>query len=92
MKRTLIGGFVMLGGLFITMTMIIAGAIYAPHMTSWSGKSKLWYAVFGGRQYGDENVDSLFLGFPFILGVTLTIGGLVILCFEYYETIEKNKE
>ncbi|SDP81755.1 hypothetical protein SAMN05421677_1439, partial [Halobacillus aidingensis] len=52
-------------------------------------KSKLWHAIFGDKQYGDEVVQSLFLGFPFILGVIITVLGLVILGVEYYKTIEK---
>ncbi|WP_406944268.1 hypothetical protein ACJA3J_12980 [Halobacillus sp. SY10] len=89
MKRIIIGGFIMLGGLLITLTIILSGAIYATQITSWSGKSKLWHAIFGDKQYGDEVVQSLFLGFPFILGVIITVLGLVILGIEYYKTIEK---
>ncbi|MED4018756.1 hypothetical protein ACWE42_17700 [Sutcliffiella cohnii] len=89
MKRTIIGGFIMLAGLLTTLTIILSGAIYATHITAWSGKSKLWHAIFGAKQYGDEVVQSLFLGFPFMLGVIFTLTGLVILGIEYYKTIEK---
>lgn len=89
MKRIVIGGFIMLGGLFVTLTIIISGAIYATSMTEWSGKSKLWYAIFGAKEYGDEVVDALFLGFPFIVGGLLTITGLAILGYEYYQTFKK---
>lgn len=86
MKRTLIGGFIMFGGLFITLTIILAATIYIPNMNSWSG-SQLWYAIFGGEQYeNDEAVQSLFLGFPFVIGILLSILGLVILVMEYFET------
>lgn len=84
MKRTVIGCFIMLGGLFITLTIIVVAALYIPNMNSWSG-SKLWYAIFGGKQYGNESVDSLFLGFPFVVGLLLSILGLVILVMEYFE-------
>lgn len=86
MKRTLIGGFIMFGGLFITLTIILAATIYIPNMSSWSG-SQLWYAIFGGEQYeNDEVVQSLFLGFPFVIGILLSILGLVLLVMEYFET------
>ena len=89
MKRTIIGGFIMLGGLITTLTIILSGTIFATHITTWSGNSKLWYAIFGAKQYGDEVVQSLFLGFPFVLGVIFTLLGLVILGIEYYKTFEK---
>ncbi|WP_117170123.1 hypothetical protein [Paraliobacillus sediminis] len=89
MKRTIIGGFVMLGGLLTIVTIILSGTIYATHITEWSGKSKLWHVIFGAKQYGDEVVQSLFLGFPFILGVIFTFSGLIILGVEYYKTFEK---
>ena len=89
MKRTVIGGFIMLGGLLTTLTITLCGAIYAPHITAWSGKSKLWYTIFGEKHYGDEVVQSLFLGFPFVLGVIFTLLGLTILGMEYYKTFDK---
>jgi hypothetical protein len=76
----------MLSGLLVTLTIILSGTIYATHMTAWSGKSKLWHAIFGAEQYGDEVVQSLFLGFPFMLGVFFTLLGLIILVIEYYKT------
>jgi len=88
MKRTIIGGFIMLGGLLITSTIILSGTIYATHITAWSGKSKLWHAIWGAKQYEDEVVQSLFLGFPLILGMFFTLLGLIILGIEYYKTFE----
>ena len=80
----------MLGGLLTTLTIILSGAIYAPHITAWSGKSKLWHAIFGAKRYGEDDVvQSLFLGFPFVLGVIFTLLGLTILGMEYYKTLEK---
>ena len=84
MKRTIIGGFIMVGGLFTTLTIILVAAMYIPSMTSWSG-SQLWYAIFGGKQYGDDVVQSLFLGIPFVVGLLLLILGLVILVMEYFD-------
>ncbi|MEK4628828.1 hypothetical protein MKZ17_11530 [Solibacillus sp. FSL R7-0682] len=84
MKRTVIGGFIMFGGLFTTLTIIVVAALYIPSMTSWSG-SQLWYAIFGGKQYGNESVESLFLGFPFVVGLLLSILGLLILVMEYFD-------
>ncbi|MEX3745434.1 hypothetical protein [Lysinibacillus xylanilyticus] len=84
MKRTVIGGFIMLGGLFTTLTIIVVAALYIPRMTSWSG-SQLWYAIFGGKQFGNEVVQSLYLGFPFVVGLLLSILGLVILVMEYFD-------
>lgn len=90
MKRTVIGGFIMIGGIFTTLTIILMAVMYMPSMTSWTG-SQLWYAIFGEkrRQYGigigGEAVQSLFLGFPFVVGLLLTILGLVILAKEYFD-------
>jgi hypothetical protein len=47
--------------------------------------SKLWYTIFGAKQYGDEVVQSLSLGFPFIIGIILGVIGLVILSAEYFK-------
>ena len=84
MKRTVIGGFIMIGGLLTTLTIILVVATYIPTMTSWSG-SQLWYAIFGGKQYGNDVVQSLFLGFPFVVGLLFSILGLVILVMEYFD-------
>ncbi|MEH7388301.1 hypothetical protein V7147_23310 [Bacillus sp. JJ1521] len=89
MKRTIIGGFLMLGGLLVTLIIILSGSIYATSITAWSGDSKLWYAIFGEKLYDDEPIQSLFLGFPFIVGLLLTVIGLGILGNEYYKTFKK---
>lgn len=88
MKRIIIGGFVMLGGLMVTLTIILSGAIYAPSITEWSGGSKLWFAIFGEQQYGDEPVQSLFLGLPFVVGLLFTVLGLVIIGYEYFKSFK----
>lgn len=79
MKRTVIGGFIMMGGLFTTLTIILVAMTYIPSMTSWSG-SKFWYAIFG-----NDAGQSLFLGFAFVVGLLFTILGLVILVREYFD-------
>ncbi|MHC0037962.1 hypothetical protein [Pseudoneobacillus sp. C159] len=89
MTRTIIGGMIFLGGLFVSLAIIISGAIYATGMTAWSGKSKLWYAIFGTKQYGNEVSQSLFMGFPFIVGILLAILGLAILVNEYYSSFKE---
>jgi len=83
MKKTAIGGILMLSGILTTIGIILAAAIYAPSITSWSG-SKLWFAIFGARKYGTEVINSLFLGTPFIIGIILSIIGLTILGKEYF--------
>jgi hypothetical protein len=82
MKRTIIGGTIMLSGVLTILSVIIAAAICVPSITSWRG-SKLWFAIFGAKQYGNEAVQSLFLGVPFIIGLVLAIIGLIILVREY---------
>jgi len=72
----------MLSGVSTTLSLIIAAAIYVPSITAWSG-SKLWFAIFGAKQYGNEVVQSLFLGVPFVIGLVLTVIGLIILLKEY---------
>lgn len=89
MRRTIIGGFLFLGGLLVSLGVIISASIYATNITSWSGKSKLWFALFGAEQYDGEIVDSLFLGFPFVVGIILAVLGIAILSYEYYESFVK---
>lgn len=89
MKRIIIGGILMLGGLLTTLTIIMAAAIYTPSVTQWSGQSKFWFAIFGAKQYGGG--QSLYLGFPFVIGVLLTIVGIIILGREYSSTLNTSK-
>jgi hypothetical protein len=84
MKRTIIGGAFLLSGTLISLAIIIAAALYMPNITAWSG-SKLWFAIFGSRDMGNEVVQSLFLGFPFIVGLILFLLGFVILSVEYFK-------
>lgn len=83
MKRTIIGGIIMLSGVLTTLSIVIAAAIYVPTITAWSG-SKLWFAIFGSKQYGNEVVQSLFLGVPFVIGLMLSGIGFIILMREYF--------
>ena len=83
MKKTIIGGIIMLSGILSTLSIILVAAIYAPSITSWSG-SKLWFAIFGAKKYGNEVIQSLFLGTPFVIGIILAIIGLIILGKEYF--------
>lgn len=53
----------MFNGALISLAVLIAAALYVPNITTWSG-TKLWYAIFGAKQYGNEVVQSLSLGFP----------------------------
>jgi hypothetical protein len=82
MKRTLIGGAFLLTGSLISLAIIIAAALYMPNITAWSG-SKLWFAIFGARDMGNEVVQSLFLGFPFVVGLILFVLGFIVLVVEY---------
>jgi len=85
----MIGGFTFIGGLLISLTIILSSAIYSTSVTSWSGR-KLWYVIFGAKQYGDEAVDALFLGIPFVIGIIMTLIGLYILGNEYYKLYKKD--
>ncbi len=71
----------MFGGLFITLTIILGATIYAASITEWSGQSKFWFAIFGPQAGG----QSLQLGIPFVIGILLTIVGIVILWREYID-------
>ncbi|MEF3306919.1 hypothetical protein [Paenibacillus sp. GYB003] len=84
MKRTIIGGILTFTGCSICLSILIVAALYVPNITSWSG-SKLWFAIFGAKRYGNEVVQSLFLGFPFFAGLLLFAVGLVILAIQYFE-------
>jgi hypothetical protein len=69
----------------ISLAILIAAATYAPSITAWQG-SRLWFAIFGVNDFGQEVVvDSLFLGFPFILGIILFILGFILLGMEYFK-------
>ncbi|MEK3702861.1 hypothetical protein MKY87_01945 [Paenibacillus sp. FSL R7-0198] len=83
MKKVLIGGILLFTGSLISLAIILAAALYVPSITAWSG-SKLWYAIFGAKQYDYEVVQSLSLGFPFIVGVILFVIGLIVLVNEYF--------
>lgn len=83
MKKVLIGGILLFTGSLISLAIILAAALYVPSITAWSG-SKLWYAIFGAKQYENEVVQSLSLGFPFIVGVILSVIGLIVLVNEYF--------
>ncbi|MDQ0656032.1 hypothetical protein [Paenibacillus sp. W2I17] len=83
MKKVLIGGILLFTGSLISLAIILAAALYVPSITAWSG-SKLWYAIFGAEQYENEVVQSLSLGFPFIVGVILFVIGLIVLVNEYF--------
>jgi hypothetical protein len=88
MKRTIIGGVLVLTGTMISLAIFIAAASYAPSITTWQG-SKLWFAIFGANDFGKEVVvDSIFLGFPFIMGIILFILGLIVLGIEYFRKEE----
>lgn len=84
MKKTIIGSVIMLSGVIIDMTLLLVASLYIPNITAWSGSSKLWFAIFGEKQYGNEVVQSLFLRLPFMIGIILTIIGLIILAIEYF--------
>lgn len=88
MRRTIIGGFIMFAGLLVTLTIIISGSIYATSMTTWSGDSKFWYAIFGALFFGGNGGESLKLGIPFLTGLLFTIIGFLILVAEYFETLK----
>ena len=89
MKRTIIGCMMVSCGVMIVSSIFIAAAIFAPSMTSWSG-SKLWFAIFGARQFGNEVVQSLFIGIPFIIGLLMVAAGLLISAVEYVKGDKNN--
>jgi len=83
MKRTIIGGILVLTGTIISLCIIITAAAVVPSVTTWSG-SKLWYTIFGDK-YGNGESQSLFMGFPFAVGIILFLIGLFILGVEYFK-------
>jgi hypothetical protein len=83
-KKIIIGGILMFNGALISLAVMIAAALYVPNITAWSG-TKLWYAIFGAKQYGNEVVQSLSLGFPFVVGTILFILGLIVVVIEYFK-------
>lgn len=89
MQRTVIGGFLFLGGLIMSMGIILSATIYIPQVTSWYGESQLWFSIFGEESFDGEPVQSLFLGFPFVVGIILAVVGLAILGYEYYNSFAK---
>ncbi|MCI3919174.1 hypothetical protein MO973_02870 [Paenibacillus sp. TRM 82003] len=83
MKRTIIGGILLLNGTLISLSILIAAALYVPSITYWRG-SKLWFAIFGAKDLGNEVVQSLSLGFPFVVGLVLFTLGLLVLIVEFF--------
>jgi len=82
MKKTVIGSVIMITGAVIDLSLIIEASLYLPKMTEWSG-SRLWFAIFGSRDFGDV-AQSLSVGVPFIIGFILFVTGLIILAKEYF--------
>ncbi|UVI29269.1 hypothetical protein [Paenibacillus spongiae] len=85
MKRTIIGGLLFSSGALICLVILILAALHVPSITAWRG-SKLWFAIFGTNEpMGNNEVNSLFLGFPFIVGIVLFILGFIVLVVEYFK-------
>jgi hypothetical protein len=83
-KRTIIGGLLLINGTLICLAILILAALHVPSITTWRG-SKLWFAIFGTSEPlgNNEEVNSLFLGFPFIVGTVLFALGLIVLVVEF---------
>lgn len=82
MKRILIGTVISLCSAIIDAAIIISAGIYSISLTSWSGRSKFWYAIFGSQRYGNEANLSLNMGELFIVASALFILGMIILLQE----------
>ncbi|WP_152393336.1 hypothetical protein [Paenibacillus guangzhouensis] len=82
MKRTIIGATFLFMGSLISLAILIAAALYIPSITAWRG-TKLWFAIYGANDMGND-VQSLFLGLPFTVGIVLFILGFIVLVFEYF--------
>jgi hypothetical protein len=87
MKRAIIGGFISLSNAIIISAIIIAAGTYSSSLTSWSGKSKFWYAIFGAPTYGNVNL-SMNLGFIFVLSSILLIAGVALMAYELFRKSE----
>jgi hypothetical protein len=81
MKKSIIGGLLMFNGTIICLTIIILASCYIPSINTWRG-TKLWFVIFGASDL--KNAESLFLGVPFVIGVTLFFLGLLVLIIEYF--------
>jgi uncharacterized membrane protein len=75
-KRVLIGGFFLLGGVLLLGFMLVATASIAVTLTGWSGVSRYWYAMFSGY-YGGAGFLVLTL-----LAAVMILGGIVLLLIE----------
>lgn len=89
LKRVIIGAFISLCSAIIDAAIIITAGIYSSSLTSWSGKSKFWYAIFGAQRYGNEANLSLNLGELFIIASILFVLGIIIMIIELFNTDKK---
>jgi len=85
LKRVIFGGFISLCSAIIVAAIIISAGIYSSSLTSWSGTSKFWYAIFGAQNYGNEANMSLNLGFLVITASILFILGMIIMIVELFK-------
>jgi predicted Co/Zn/Cd cation transporter (cation efflux family) len=84
MKKVIIGGSISLCGAIIHAAVIIAAGVYSVSLTSWSGSSKFWYAIFGAPTYGNEVNLSLKAGFLFVASLILVLAGIIIMALELF--------
>ncbi|MCQ4087059.1 hypothetical protein [Saccharibacillus sp. JS10] len=85
MKKIAIGGILTLAGTWIVGCIFVAAALYVPNMSSWEG-TRVWYAIFGGGTYESDLKQSMALGLPFVVGLIMVVGGLVILMIELFRS------
>jgi hypothetical protein len=84
MKKTIIGGFISLSSAIIVSAIIIAAGTYSPSLTSWSGTSRFWYAIFGAPTYGNGINLRMSLGFIFVLFSILLVAGVALMAYELF--------
>lgn len=84
MKKVVIGIAMLLSGVLTTAGIILAAVISLPDMNAWSNAypSRLWFLVFAGNS--GDGLNGLGLGLPMLLGIAMTLFGLVALLVEYF--------
>lgn len=83
MKKIVIGSVLTLAGTWIVGCIFIAAVLFVPNMSSWDG-TRVWYAIFGGGPYEADLKQSMALGLPFAIGVSMFAAGIVILAIEFF--------
>ena len=88
MNKMIIGAVFSICGTLLFSAILIAGAVFGSTMDSWSGSSKLWYAILS-KVNPEEGVYTTGLSFLFYFAIALFLVGLTCLLWEQAKKVLK---